>query len=300
MTVTEEIIQKIDYFHSPETEHKLLEVIDTPGTSIDDIMALLEYDIPITANILKLCNSPAYTINGGIGSLREAVERIGLVELKKFITLTASNQMFSKGTGQGYEVGMGEMRRHSAAAAIISRHLLDYEPQIKDQLFTTCLLHDTGKLVLSEYISEHYEKIVSLINHHDYDFTEAEKEVIGMTHAEVGARILEKWQFPDEIVEAVRFHHNPEAVPDSPLTHFVSLADRIAMLLGFTTVVDGLGYRGFPKLYKKYKMKESHLEVIAMDAIDEIKRVIPFERRGRDADEELWTEHERKQRKKEL
>ncbi|MCP4218059.1 MAG: HDOD domain-containing protein [bacterium] len=281
MSQTEDIIQKIDYFQNSADASKVLELIDAPGTAGKDIIDALQYDIPLTANILKICNSSMFAFEGGIHSIKDAIQKLGPVEFKRAAALTASGNIFAVGEGTGYEAGRGEMRRHSIATAVISRHLVQLValPEIKSDLFTACLMHDIGKLIMSEYIGEHYKKIVDIIADRECDFSDAENEVIGMTHAEVGARILEKWHFPPQMVTAVRYHHNPEAVPDSPLTHFVALSDRLAMLMGFTTAIDGLEYKGFPQLYKKYKLKESHLELIAMEAIDEILALIPFERR---------------------
>ncbi|MCP5102617.1 MAG: HDOD domain-containing protein [bacterium] len=280
----EGIIQKIEYFPDrPGSAYKILGGPDAAEVTTEELLKLLEYDIAVTTNVMKFCNSSVFPAGRKINSLKEAVQYLDRKELRKVITMSASTDIFAKGSGYtGYESGLGEMRRHSIAAAVISKHLLQYVPEDvrkTSDLFTTCLLHDIGKIVLSQYVGEHNEKISRLMEEKQYDFAEAEKEVIGMTHAEVGARILEKWTFPPDMITAVRYHHDPEAVPDSALTHFVSLTDTVAMLMGYTTAIDALDYKGFPQLFKKYKMKEKDIELISMNAIDEIKNAIPFERR---------------------
>ena len=155
---------------------------------------------------------------------------------------------------------------------------------MQQDLFTACLLHDIGKLVLNPYVSDHFEKIQRLVNESKCDFAEAEKAVLGMTHAEAGARVLEKWHFNPELVNAVRFHHNPEALPGSPITHFVTLADIISMMMGYSTGLDAMEYKGFPDLYKKYKMKEKDIEAILHKALDEVKNAVKFERRKQNSD----------------
>jgi len=287
MTISEEIIHKIEYFPQPAgAAYRLIGRLDSGNTSQEELLKLLEFDIPATSNILKLCNTPAnmarFGFSGKISSIKTAVSKVGIGELKEMLTMTVSTDIFAGSSGSGYESGIGEMRRHSIAAAVISRHLLPYAPKLSHDLFTTCLLHDLGKLILSEFVSHHYADMRILIEEKAYDFSRAEKEVLGMTHAEAGARILEKWGYPDPMVSAVRFHHHPQT-DKSPLTHFVALADAIAMMLGFTTGFDALDYMVFPGLYDTYKIKEKDIELIAMHAVDEINNAIPF--RQADADE---------------
>lgn len=278
----EDILEKVEHFpDQPDSAYKILGHVDDAGTG--ELLEILEYDISITANILKFCNSSLFDVKGEINSVKEALRHIEEKDLKKLIAMSASTDIFAKGSGYaGYEQGLGEMRRHSIATAVISKHLRPYIPagaQMTGDLFTTCLLHDIGKIVLNRFVGEHYENITRLMEEKQYDFAEAEKEILGMTHAEVGARIVEKWAFPGEMVTAVRYHHDPHLVPDSVLTHFVALANTIARIMGFTTSIDALDYKGFPEIYKKYKMKEKDIELITIDAIDEIKSVVTFERR---------------------
>ncbi len=279
-----DILQKVEHFpDQPDSTCDILERLDTPGTDIGELLEMLEYDISITANILKFCNSPVFDVKQEIHSIKEALQHIEEKDLKKVITMSVSTDIFAKGSGHtGYEQDLGEMRRHSIATAVISKHLRPYIPtgaQITGDLFTTCLLHDIGKIVLSRYVGEHYENISRLMEEKQYDFAQAEKEILGMTHAEVGAMILEKWTFPGEMVTAVRYHHAPHRVPNSVLTHFVALANTIARIMGYTTSIDALDYKGFPEVYKKYKMKEKDIELITINSIDEIKSVVTFERR---------------------
>lgn len=278
----EEIIRKVEHFHDrPDSANKILDVIDAPGTTTEDVLAIIEYDISITTGILKFCNSSLFGFKRKVDTLKEAAAYLGTAGLKKAVTMSASTEIFSKSLGYGgYEQGLGEMRRHSIASAVISKHLLPYVPSgspAANSLFTACLLHDIGKIILNEYVGEHYESISRLIEEKEYDFERTEKEVIGMTHAEVGARVLEKWSFPEEMVAAVRYHHKPLEVPGSVLTHFVTLADTVAMIMGYTTAVDALDYKVFPEIYKKYKIKEKDIELIFINAVDEIERAIPFE-----------------------
>ncbi|MBW1852714.1 MAG: HDOD domain-containing protein, partial [Deltaproteobacteria bacterium] len=80
-----------------------------------------------------------------------------------------------------------------------------------DDFYTPALLHDMGKLILGKFVKEHREKIESITTN-GTSLDTAEKMALGTNHAEIGALILAKWSFPSDIVDAVRWHHNPERI----------------------------------------------------------------------------------------
>ena len=88
-------------------------------------------------------------------------------------------------------------------------------PETSD-FFTPALLHDIGKLVLGEFVKKELPKIEGLVAS-GVPFNIAEKEVLGTDHAEIGALILSKWSFPSDLIDAVRWHHYPEAAENSNL-----------------------------------------------------------------------------------
>ena len=189
--------------------------------------------------------------------------------------MSTTTNILSKGSG--YEMNKGEMRRHAIASAIISKYLNGFIPEsIKGDLFTTCLIADIGKVVLSEEINNSNYRITNLVKNEGIDFLSAEKEIFGITHPEIGAKILEKWEFPEEMITAVRYHHEPDLVPDSQMAHFISLSSTIATLAGYTTGIDAFDYKGFPEIFKKYGIKQKDIQIILMESITEIKEVIPY------------------------
>lgn len=191
-------------------------------------------------------------------------------------------RIFSESSGTGYEQGLGEMRRHSTASAIISKYLKPFAPPMEGDLFTCALLHDIGKLVLNRFVESHFDFLLKGVRENGFDFCEAEKKTFGIDHAEVGAHILENREFPLAMVRAVRHHHDPEACPDLSLAHFITLCDHIAMTMGFSTQLDAMDYKGFPGLYGRYEIKEKDIEFIMMNSLEEIKEAIPYETKNGD------------------
>ena len=111
-------------------------------------------------------------------------------------------------------------------------------------VFTAGLLHDVGKIVLGTFVEVDPAPILGLAFDQGLSFEEAEREVLGIDHAEVGAALLEHWGLPGPIAEAVRCHHHPAKVNGDPLVaDLVHVADVLALMAGLGTGSDGLHYR---------------------------------------------------------
>jgi putative nucleotidyltransferase with HDIG domain len=269
----EEIVRKIEFLPPiPISLFKVTRLLNQPNVQVDSVVEMIQYDPSLSANILKMCQSPFYSMGANIDSLQQAVIRIGFRELQKMVMLIASTKVIGK-YYPGYEDRKGELWRHSMASAIIAEKLQAYAPETGGDLFTAALLHDVGKMVLSEYVGSGYAEIEGAVTGKKMTFNEAESAVFGTTHAEVGAMILEKWGFHENMVKAVRYHHQPDLAPDSPLTHFVALSDTISLITGFNTEMDGMNYRGFGDIYRKYGISEKNIEKIMAESLDKISEV---------------------------
>jgi putative nucleotidyltransferase with HDIG domain len=118
---------------------------------------------------------------------------------------------------EGYGLSPGELWLHSIAVSTTAEALAKNRklPET-DDFFSPALLHDLGKMVLGKFIKAEQSKIESLVTS-GVPFVIAEKEVLKTDHAEIGALILSKWSFPDDLINAVRWHHYPEGIQNSNL-----------------------------------------------------------------------------------
>jgi putative nucleotidyltransferase with HDIG domain len=267
----EQIQAEVEYLPPmPVALQKTLQAIGAPDVSAQKLYEIIRGDTALSTDVLKLCNSSYFGLSRRISSLKEAIIFVGLEELKKMVALISSRLMFNRDYG-GYESRHGEMWMHAAVTSVISSRLQPLAPEMEEDLFTTALLHDVGKIVLSRFVGERYDEIVTRVRETGQTFQEVEQQVFGTDHADVGGAILNKWSFPEEVVNAVKFHHHPEEVPHSPLTHFVTLADTLAKMLGFGTALDALAYRSHALLYAKYGLKEKDMERVMRDSLDLIR-----------------------------
>ena len=111
-------------------------------------------------------------------------------------------------------------------------------------IFTSALLKDIGKVILNDYVKDSFEDIIKTVQNEGLTFIEAEKKIIGIDHAELGARVAEKWNFSPTMVNIIRNHHSPEKSPSNDLSvPIIYLADSICMMIGIGVGSDGLAYR---------------------------------------------------------
>jgi putative nucleotidyltransferase with HDIG domain len=145
----------------------------------------------------------------------------------------------------GYDMPPGELLTHSVAVAVgteqIARML---KQEASGYAFTAGLLHDLGKIVLGTFVAVDAKPIKALAFTQNVSFDEAERQVLGIDHAEAGGVLLEHWRLPAPVVEAVRWHHRPENSPNGEgAAALVHVADDLCLLAGLGTGSDGANYK---------------------------------------------------------
>lgn len=231
----EDIISKIQSFPSmPATGVKMLRILENPESNVDEIEDVLRHDPGLTGNVLKLANSAYFGIPSKVASTRQAVLLLGLKKLIQLVIASCVNAAMDKPV-PGYNLPPGNLWRHSIAVSIAAQALVKYKKNIEEEdIFTPALLHDIGKLILGHFVKEEQEAIEKIANT-GVSYVVAENLVLGTDHAEVGAQILTHWSFPREVVDAVRWHHDPD-FPEKAGTaiDIVYLADLLCQTEGST------------------------------------------------------------------
>jgi putative nucleotidyltransferase with HDIG domain len=245
---------------------RVLQLIEDPESSAQDIVEVIQYDPSITANILKMSTSALFGPRREIQSVRDALVRIGFDQLLEVVLSQECSSLFDR-SYRGYDLEFGALWRHSVASALLAKiiagHLKKGNPP---QLFTAGLLHDIGKIVLSEFVDEHFDEIKTGLAGGNRAFIEAEKEVLGIHHAELGGRIAETWNFPEAIVAAIRFHHDPLLAPSHhELVSLIYLSDAVALMTGVGGGADGLFSRGYGEVLKQFGLKIRDIEEFILE-----------------------------------
>ena len=206
-----QIMSKIRSFpNMPATGAKMLKMLEDPETSVNEIEDVLRHDPGLTGNVLKLANSAYFGIPSKIGSLKQAVILLGLKRLIQIVVATCVSAVMDRSV-PGYDLPPGDLWRHSIAVSIAAEALVkDKKITGAEDVFTPALLHDAGKLVLGAFVKEELEAIESIATK-GVPFVVAENMILGTDHAEIGAQILAHWNLPSDVINAVRWHHDPDS-----------------------------------------------------------------------------------------
>jgi putative nucleotidyltransferase with HDIG domain len=213
----------------PSTAARLLPLLRDPDSSIARVEDLIKYDPGLTANLLKLTNSAYFGLPTRISSVHQAILLLGRKRLLQLVTTLCMSGLMKKSV-PGYDLPQGGLWRHSVAVAVAADRLVQRlkMPQA-DEVFTAALLHDIGKMVLGDYVQEDLKSIQEMVAK-GISFEVAEYVVLGTNHADIGGRILKSWSMPEELVNAVAWHHDPDQCEThcrlSDLVHVANIAVR--------------------------------------------------------------------------
>ena len=230
MSLRDEIIEKTASVSSiPAAALQVMKVLQDHNANMGELVQVISYDPGLTTNILKLANSSYFGCSKAISSLREAVVRLGSANIFKMVTASIANVALSRGI-KGYNLAPGELWEHSIAIAVASETMAEMQKiKIAKLAFTAGLLHDIGKVVLGRFIDKPLFQEIAVVLNSGRSYLEAEQEVIGIDHAETGALLLHTWNIPDNLALAVRWHHQPDQLPEDPTSAVVNVCDYLCM-----------------------------------------------------------------------
>jgi putative nucleotidyltransferase with HDIG domain len=226
-------IDKVDQLPpSPRLLIKLLELFKQPDQDIEEVVKLITFDPPYTAEVLRRCNSVYFAGAEPVQGISEAVSRLGFEELHKLVTaIFASNAILRPGHHSFVDV----LWNHSASVAVAAGVLAEQFGESALTAFTAGLLHEVGKVIMITVDEENYVQTVQTSGMFKRPIYVAEKELFGFDHAEVGACLLERWNLPPNIVAAILHHHQLEgAEPFERLSAVICLANILSHSTGET------------------------------------------------------------------
>ncbi len=209
-----EVIGALDRLPSPpRTYTALRQAIDDPLCSIDQVVAIIERDPAMCVKVLQLVNSAYFGLSRSMSSIRQAVSYLGLELLK---ALALSVHIFSSAEAARLcGLDLEQLQRHSVRMARLMRRFFR-DPKRADEAFTTGLVHDVGEIALALSFGERYRALRQQARDSGPRLNQAEAAQFGVTHAEVGAYLLGMWGLPFAVVEAVAYHHRPDACQSGP------------------------------------------------------------------------------------
>jgi putative nucleotidyltransferase with HDIG domain len=228
-----ELVSKLDTIPSALPLYlELTRLLDSPGASFDDIGRLIGKDMGMCAKVLQLANSPFFGRRRSVSDPGEAAGILGLDMLRNLALALQVFKKFEPGKQKGFNSeGLWQHSfRTSLYAGAIAESLSPADRRESKQAQVAGLLHDVGQLLIACNLPQDYERILELAQQQDLDLFQAEREILGISHSEMGAYILALWGLPDQVTEAILHHHNIQAaaVPPSKVSIAVHVADAFA------------------------------------------------------------------------
>ncbi len=219
----QQILKKLDGIKDiptlPTIVFELNKLLRDPDTSIKTVCDTIEKDQAITLKILKLVNSAFYGFKSKISDLRNAVALLGYNAVRNaIVSLSVINAFPKCVTLMDFDISL--FWKHSLAVAVTSKNIAQLsKKESPDNCFVGGLLHDTGKVIMAQYFPELFEVVWSTLQDNQITFYESEKKALPIDHTKVGAYLATKWQLPQGLVDAIRWHH--EFQPEIKSANFV-------------------------------------------------------------------------------
>jgi putative nucleotidyltransferase with HDIG domain len=221
-------IERIDTLPTiPSVLRKLLGVIENPKISLNEIGSFISNDPVLTSRVLKVVNSPVYGFPGRISSVSQSLILLGLNVVK--------GMLLGVSVFEAMQMTMVGLWEHSLGCAVTAR-IIAKKKELKEpeEVSVAALLHDIGKVVLGLKFPDEYKKIMSDAETKDIFIFDAEKNYFGINHADAGAWIAQKWNFPRSLVEVIEYHHKPHLSKNVAMqTAIVHLSDILIRAKGF-------------------------------------------------------------------
>lgn len=219
----------------PEITLKIVELVEDPKSTAQDLHKVISNDPALCSRILKVVNSSFYGLPGQIASINRAIVMLGLNAVKN-IAIAASLAKLFRGGELTPNFSARDLWNHSTAVAATCKIIADaLRLGLSDEAFLAGLIHDIGVMVEMQYDRN---KLIEVLEEVKCDsdgvpqvnMRDVESRVFGASHAEFGAGLAEKWKFPKSFSLVTGFHHNPLELPaeSRTLTTIVHIADRLA------------------------------------------------------------------------
>ena len=240
MPVPDNLIASIDELEPlPVTIQNLISAVQKDHVEFQEVADIVERDEALISNVLRAVNSTSNAGREPITNTRTAVIRLGTsFMLEMALSRFLQGQTLAPDI---YDLDETDLWRHGMATRQAVCRIIALRPDagIHPLAPTAAIVHDVGKLIMVRYMKAEIAEILACCEEKGITFVEAEREIFGCDHAEVGAEIGRAWGFPDLLVEVIEQHHSDPVENPSPLLDAVMVANHVSKTIGV-----GLGAQG--------------------------------------------------------
>ena len=279
--VVAEAIREISHIATlPEITLKIVELVENPRSTAQDLHKVISNDPALCSRILKVVNSSFYGLPGQIGSINRAIVMLGLNAVKN-IAIAASLAKLFRGGDLTPNFSAKSLWTHSVVTAAIAKMLSDrLSMSVSDEAFLSGLMHDIGIMVEMQWDRARLIDVVQKVGADATgvpanDMCQSEEAVLGANHQQFGAGLCAKWKFPNNFAMVTGFHHRPlEAPPESrTLPCLIYIADRLAAETGQGFRMDLTSTEIDPAVMEALKLTSDDLAAFRAELPEALKSV---------------------------
>lgn len=273
----EEVVRAGDGMSAmPATVVRLTAAIAQGNTDPNEIVSLIKNDEVLTGAVLRRANSVSFGAQGTTFGLHQSIVRLGTKNLSHIIMEQKASDMFAS-AGSAYGLSRGALWRSGIGGAIGAEFIAKrISPELCELAYVAGLMRDIGKIAIEAFYGERYFSALEPHAHASRTFVECERLALGFDHAEVGGAMAKAWGLPEELSEAIRWHHEPPA-PDEEghrvLNDIVHAADAVCLWAGLAVGHDGLAYTIAPHVRESLRLSRRETEIEIAHVWTEAKAV---------------------------
>lgn len=210
----------------PAAASRAIQILNEPDPNLSEVADIILADQVIAARVIRIINSPLYKLLHEIESVKQALIYLGPQKVFEIILTSCFLEVTDNRTSNGLRPQ--SCWEHSFGVALVSRNLAELSGAARPEVaYVSGILHDVGEVILMHQRQDQFRQAIQISLKKEIDLYEAEMEVFGTSHCEIGALLAEQWRFPEPLKQVIQQHHAKQVEFKSPLIQIVNLADQI-------------------------------------------------------------------------
>ena len=206
--ILEKIKEKLESVAAmPHVAAKALDILNKDDVSPINLSKVFEMDMVLTGKLLRIVNSAYYGFSKRVSSVKQAINILGIDNIKSILISTVAFDIFRKNTES--DLDARELWLHSLGTATfaqaVAKELNFYKPE---EYYIAGLLHDIGKVILDQLLKDEFKKTIELVKKNRMTLYDAENQTLDTNHAETGYIVASQWKLPKVMANSIKYHHN--------------------------------------------------------------------------------------------
>ncbi|MCK5403854.1 MAG: HDOD domain-containing protein [Desulfobulbaceae bacterium] len=257
----------------PHVAIKVNQLTKNVNSTMKDFEEIIQLDPILVTRLLRLVNSPFYGLSERVESISKAVVFVGMQNLRNLVTVEALKDLFVDKTDETEGFSRKNLWLHCATVAILAQMIALRIFGIKsDEYFLAGIVHDIGIIVEDQVKGDLLRQVFETYDPKEKPLTQYEQDILETDHCQVGATLATNMQFPDDVIKAIKFHHNREKeFPLKSPVSVIQIAEFIAGKMNYSPIpgkVEPLS----PSLAKHFKERMADYKLIVRDLPEEIAK----------------------------